>query len=156
MNWEAIGAVGEITGAILLLGSLIYLGVQIRDTKRQMSAAGAQARSDALRDLMKERMSEPYLEAHIKSLNNPTDLTEKERFVLGNWLYMFLSFMENSFYQRAVGMLDETQKGALDSMPLVTGSDLHIEMWENYKQAGLFSETFLQHVDRLIRERPIT
>ena len=38
MNWEAIGAIGEIGGAVLLLASLIYLGVQIRDTKRQMSA----------------------------------------------------------------------------------------------------------------------
>jgi len=42
MNWEAIGAVGEITGEVLLLDSLVYLGVRIRDTKRQMSAAGAQ------------------------------------------------------------------------------------------------------------------
>ena len=30
MNWEAIGAVGEILGAIAVLLSLAYLAVQIR------------------------------------------------------------------------------------------------------------------------------
>ena len=29
MNWEAIGAIGEIVGAIAVVGSLIYLATQI-------------------------------------------------------------------------------------------------------------------------------
>ena len=31
MNWDAIGAVGEILGAIAVFGSLAYLAIQIRD-----------------------------------------------------------------------------------------------------------------------------
>ena len=32
MNWDAIGAVGEIVGALAVVISVIYLAVQIRQT----------------------------------------------------------------------------------------------------------------------------
>ena len=33
MNWDAIGAVGEIVGAFAVVVSLIYLALQIRQTR---------------------------------------------------------------------------------------------------------------------------
>ena len=30
MNWEAIGAIGEIVGAIAVIATLFYLSIQIR------------------------------------------------------------------------------------------------------------------------------
>ncbi len=35
MNWEAIGAVGEVLGAIGVIVTLGYLAVQIRPTREQ-------------------------------------------------------------------------------------------------------------------------
>jgi hypothetical protein len=43
MNWEAIGAVGEILGAVAVFLSLIYLAVQIRGSTKQSRAAMVQA-----------------------------------------------------------------------------------------------------------------
>jgi hypothetical protein len=40
MNWDSVGAVGEIVGALAVLITLIYLSVQIRqNTKVARSAA---------------------------------------------------------------------------------------------------------------------
>lgn len=156
MNWDAIGAIGEIAGAVLLLVSLAYVGVQIRDTKRQISAAGAQARADALRDLWKLKSEPSYLDAYMKNLEDPSSLSQKEKHILENWLYMFLSFMENNYYQRKVGMLEDSQSGALDSMPMLTENDLHREMWEDFKKLDLFSIDFRQHVESLIQVKRIT
>ena len=36
MNWDAIGAIGEILGATAVLVSLIYLSIQIRHNSRQV------------------------------------------------------------------------------------------------------------------------
>ena len=36
MNWEAIGAIGEVIGAIAVILTLIYLSVQIRQNTRMM------------------------------------------------------------------------------------------------------------------------
>ncbi len=44
MNWEAIGAIGEVVGAIAVVVSIIYLAVQIRSNTKTMRAnAGFEA-----------------------------------------------------------------------------------------------------------------
>jgi hypothetical protein len=47
MNWEAVGAVGEVLGGVLVIFSLIYLGVQVKQS-------GALARATAQRDLYQD------------------------------------------------------------------------------------------------------
>ena len=52
MNWEAIGAVGEILGALLVGVTLIYLAVQLRQNTRATRAATLQEiQRDLRRDL---------------------------------------------------------------------------------------------------------
>ena len=46
MNWDAIGAIGEVTGAIAVLVTLIYLAVQLRHSTEQARQANAIARAD--------------------------------------------------------------------------------------------------------------
>ena len=38
MDWEAIGAVGEVLGALAVLASLIYLARQIRQNTQMMKS----------------------------------------------------------------------------------------------------------------------
>lgn len=48
MNWEAIGSVGEVIGAIAVLTSLVYLAVQIRQNTRSLNTSSyAQAAEQA-------------------------------------------------------------------------------------------------------------
>ncbi len=46
MNWDAIGAIGEATGAIAVLITLIYLAVQLRQNTEQARQANMIARAD--------------------------------------------------------------------------------------------------------------
>ena len=39
MNWEALGAIGELIGAVGVIASLIYVGLQVRQNTRSMRAA---------------------------------------------------------------------------------------------------------------------
>ena len=36
MNWDAIGAIAELLGAIGVIASLVYLGSQIRQSREQI------------------------------------------------------------------------------------------------------------------------
>jgi hypothetical protein len=38
MNWDAIGALAELAGAVSVLGTLIYLAKQIKDNSKLLSA----------------------------------------------------------------------------------------------------------------------
>jgi len=41
MNWEAVGAIGEVTGAVLVVVSIIYLSIQIRSNTRATKASAS-------------------------------------------------------------------------------------------------------------------
>ncbi len=45
MNWEAIGALGETLGALLVLITLIYLATQVRYAKNAAADANRLARA---------------------------------------------------------------------------------------------------------------
>ncbi len=47
MNWEALGSVGEIVGAIGVIASLIYLAAQIRQNTRSLRAGTYESLSQA-------------------------------------------------------------------------------------------------------------
>ena len=150
MNWEAVGALGELLGALLLLGSLMYVGLQLRETRKQMQAAAGQARADSMIELWKVRFEPGFMRAESKASENPESLTEEEVAMLINFMAMFFTFMQNNYYQRKAGTLAEDQEGALDSMPLVANNAFYRERWEKAKVAGVFSEEFVNHVDKVL------
>lgn len=50
VNWEAVGAVGQVVGAAGVIASLIYLAIQIRQNTRSVEAATYQSVADSLAD----------------------------------------------------------------------------------------------------------
>jgi len=52
MNWDAIGAAGEVLGAIAVFVTLVYLATQIRHAREESRRALSQARSEANRELI--------------------------------------------------------------------------------------------------------
>lgn len=87
MNWEAIGAIGEIIGAAGVVATLVYLTYQIRQNTIQLEqntlaakAAAQNASNEALRENRKAifetlDMSEIYLRGNQK----PEELDEVDR-----------------------------------------------------------------------------
>ena len=50
MNWDAIGAAGEILGALGVFGSLVYLASQIRENTHSLGADSLKSVLDGARD----------------------------------------------------------------------------------------------------------
>ena len=53
VNWEAIGAIGEVVGAAGVIASLLYLAVQIRGDARAKRATTVHQQSEAFRSFLK-------------------------------------------------------------------------------------------------------
>jgi hypothetical protein len=47
MNWDAVSAVGEVIGAGAVVGTLVFLSIQVRDAKRVQLESNRLARSAA-------------------------------------------------------------------------------------------------------------
>jgi len=50
MNWDAIGAAGELVGAVAVLITVIYLAIQIRHTRDALRRAVRQSRAEVSRN----------------------------------------------------------------------------------------------------------
>src|SRR5262249_13911991 len=51
MNWEAIGAIGQMLGSLVTFVALFYLALQVRHAQRDSKRALSQGRAEAVRDL---------------------------------------------------------------------------------------------------------
>ena len=51
MNWSAIGAIGELTGALAVVVTLLYLAAQIKHARADSRKALSQARVEGIREL---------------------------------------------------------------------------------------------------------
>ncbi len=90
MNWEAIGAVGELVGAAGVIATLGYLAFQIRQNTRQMQASAANASAIALRDARRSVYeSAEVTEIWLKGMSHPDELSEND-------FYRFRILMQNA------------------------------------------------------------
>lgn len=61
MNWEAVGAVGEVFGSIAVFVTLGYLAVQVRHARGELRRSIRQGRGEAQRQLYLFRASNPRI-----------------------------------------------------------------------------------------------
>jgi hypothetical protein len=116
MNWDAVGAMAELLGAIGVILSLVYLAMQIRqntksleDTRRLALAQSYEHRAQMAHDsILQLRDSEHALEAitrfHQEGADSLTEI-EHARVVLdqaAQW-----ERIDNVFKQRQLGFLDD-------------------------------------------------
>ena len=87
MNWDAIGAVGEILGALAVVVTLVYLARQVSYARTEAADANRLQRSNGLREfnlaiatdnglrdsIAKSHRMQPYYEADAEALEITAD-----------------------------------------------------------------------------------
>ena len=61
MNWEAISAIGEITGALAVVLSLGYFGTQVRAAREAAADTNRLHRSNGVREIMLASIANPEI-----------------------------------------------------------------------------------------------
>ena len=67
MNWDAVGAVGQVLGSLAVCVTLGYLAEQVRHAQDQARRALSQARPEASRDFMALYTDERISKIHVKA-----------------------------------------------------------------------------------------
>ena len=81
MNWEAIGAVGEIVGAIAVIATLIYLAVQIKESAQASRSAAVTDATTPMLSFYQELGSNPQTsELFLEGMTNPDSLSRQAQF----------------------------------------------------------------------------
>ena len=72
MNWDAVGAIGEVAGAFAVVITLVYLAIQVRHARSDLKQSFRIANETAEREVMFEQIRNPLLmtaQSKIKSPN---------------------------------------------------------------------------------------
>jgi hypothetical protein len=106
MDWEAVGALSELVGAIGVIASLIYVGAQVRQNTRSMRAATydslVRSNGDWLWPVIRDATLAANFEAAVGSW---TGIAEAERPRVMYLLTQLFRHWENAYFQQEQGTL---------------------------------------------------
>ena len=107
MTLEDLGNVGEFVGAIGVVLSLLYLGVQIRQNTKSVRASTHHTTSVAGNAVQLAFAEAGVGELVLKAGRAYADLTPAERFRFTMLMRAFLSFQEDVYLQHREGLLPD-------------------------------------------------
>jgi hypothetical protein len=150
VNWEAIGAIGEVVGAAGVILTLGYLAVQIRQNSNVIRSSTRQAISTNQMEMGFRVAENADLRAAFSRWNRgeaPSSLDEE---LTGHLLRRsILRSLENQYHQHKDGTFDDaTWSGYFESMKRGFETPTAIEFWEANRT--LYSTEFADFVEREI------
>ena len=109
INWEAIGAVGEVAGALGVIITLVYLSVQIRASTLASRVESKLAASGMYTDFLKTLIESPEInDIFLRGRENIESLSTEEFHRFSNMAFQAFSFFSASKFQHSSGALSES------------------------------------------------
>ncbi len=150
MNWEAVGAISEIVGAIAVVVSLLYLGLQIRIQNAESRAAAMHDFYVGWRESSASFIDGALAEIFVKANANFDSLTEPERLRLLGGLHGLIRLFEEAFFQHQQKRLTPGLWDAINRQySSLFSSPVYKKYWE--MRCAWYHEEFQQYVDSLNR-----
>jgi hypothetical protein len=108
MNWEAIGSLAEATSVLLVLVSILYLAVQVRQNTNTVKGASHHAVTDTF-NAISTLIAQNTEMARLWRLGNMglENLTEDEQTSYSYLCIMYMRVFETIYYQRKIGTMTE-------------------------------------------------
>lgn len=160
MNWESIGVIAEVVGAVAVVVSLVYLAVQVRSNTRALRAGSSfetahswatfnelvisMLAGDSVFQSGGEsrlvRISAQFYGANTKA----ADLTDTERVLMSYMHRALFQKLEGQYYLYKLGYLDEPiwharrdwARGIIE-LPMIKN------WWDGEVQSSVFSQEFV-------------
>jgi hypothetical protein len=147
MNWDALGAIGEVLGSLLVLATLIYLAIQTRDLNKQSQAEARYAFVDAVAEInmviAQNKETASVWRRGLESCEN-LDADERMQFFMLIGQYVNLWSVMHQLYEDR--LLPQTQWTIVkNDITSILGSNGGREFWSNGGEAA-FDESFADFV----------
>lgn len=139
MDWEAVGAVSELIGAVAVVVSLIYLAGEVKHNTRAIR--GSTLDAITAHQQFELRWSAELAGAFRKCLEAPDSLTFEESWKLSEWMTAAFAARQNEYHQYRQGLLDKAVwQSAENIIRLILGSEWALGWWRDYGRAYLSPE----------------
>ena len=106
MNWDAIGAIGEVVGAMAVVLSLIYLSFQIRHATKASEDASFRSLVDSSGDQLRSMVEPSNRGIVLKGLGDYQSLNSEEKFVFDCELLQLITIAESSAIAKEAELIE--------------------------------------------------
>ena len=152
MDWEAVGAVGEILGAVAVVATLGYVAVQIRQNTAMLNSTARQSLVDNDRHSIAAVLEHPDL---FEKLGKAEELSAQDQIRYSAIWILDLRNREFEFFQYKAGILDEAAwRSYQETLHYSFGTERDRRWWEKMGRES-FDAEFVTMVDEFIREAPL-
>ena len=154
MNWDAIGAIGEVVGALAVVLSLIYLATQIRAGTRAARSQNIHTQTEQMQRIWQLQTSPEMAQIQRKVFRDNEEPTYEEGVILEAMLLTALTSFADQRQHANEGLNSATNwKLARRQMSSIFLSDWPKSWW---REGGrhMFDDDFVAQVDELISGMP--
>ena len=147
MNWEAIGAVGEIIGAMAVFGTLLYLAIQIKQVKSELHISSLRDTNQMGNELL-ESLSESTDLAKVvsKASDDVATLEPWELLMLDSYFMRGLNLWELTLEQLETGALNAPKESVYEVFGRSLDQPWVAEVWSRTRIG--YPKRFQKLVDR--------
>ena len=108
MNWDAIGSIGEIVGAIAVVASVMYLAVQVRKQTEESRLGATRALADRYDELLSDLMAdETMIALHLEATADFNCLPNEKRMRISILYQRITRNLEQQFLHRRGRNIEE-------------------------------------------------
>ena len=104
MDILELGAIGELVGGVAVIASLLYVGLQVRQSTQATRAASYQATVDSFREWSRSIIEDPDVaDVFLRGNMDQSGLSQRESVQYGMLLFGAVRIWETLFYQSQTG-----------------------------------------------------
>ena len=146
MSWEAIGALGELVGAISVLLTLLYLAKQIKENSKLLTTSVYQTAIDGYNEMASMFLENPELARNLL-MDKPAQLSEADAYKLNLILRVYLNQGLKLFKLYEAGIFPEEDwlLRAAEVKQVINQTDFSREFAKN----NLIFSQMCRHLDQL-------
>ena len=148
MNWEILGSIGEVLGAIAVLVSLIYLSTQIRNSNRLAEAATTLDASRLLAEWHRGMHQTPDLaQIMFTGMEDASKLPEADRARFSVIIAEYYILVEALYHQHSFGLVKESTWLSIEKSIFQTQGNPFIRNWW-LSNVSIASEEFRDFIEQ--------
>jgi hypothetical protein len=152
VNWEAIGAIGEVLGALFVFCSLLYLVLEVRNNSRVTRSSNINSEADQIQKLADLQGRTAMMTAMKKVyVGGETEPDFHDAAMLEAYYLSTLSIAQAQFQHKAAGL-----KSNWEPYKRLVASTLAPEYarkwWTELGSTLLFEESFIDEVNRIMND----
>ena len=148
MQWDAIGAVGELIGALGVIASLVYLALQIRTSNRLARVEAFRAPTSVLNSMNAQYMLVPEFREAFPSVYAGAlraEIDPQHLFVIDSYMVSITNIFEQLYREQQEKIIDERAL-ADNSVAPIFHSPYYRSSWHLYKRA--YGTSFVQDFEK--------